>query len=91
MKVAIQINCDNDAFKPDYRIEVSLILQSLGQMLGKGQALPVTIRDSNGNMVGWAEEIPTPGRLDHGLTTRERAAYQGVQIIGTPLHIEDDS
>jgi hypothetical protein len=57
MKFIVEIDCENDAFKPRPQPEVASILQQLAERVDAhpGNELPsLSIMDSNGNRVGHA-------------------------------------
>ncbi|MFT4176040.1 MAG: hypothetical protein QM627_05235 [Luteolibacter sp.] len=57
--IRIEINTDNAAFDPDeregWRRETAWILHDLADRILTGHALPIILRDYNGNRVGLAE------------------------------------
>ena len=61
--IRIEINTDNEAFRPsdseEWREETSSILHDLADRIATGQTLPVVVRDSNGNRVCHAEAEPS--------------------------------
>jgi hypothetical protein len=57
--IRIEVNTGNDAFLPEteegWRQETAWILHDLADRILTGQALPVLLRDCNGNRVGLCE------------------------------------
>ncbi|MFT3991217.1 MAG: hypothetical protein QM680_07385 [Luteolibacter sp.] len=61
--IRIEINTDNAAFDPDgregWRSETAWILHDLADRILTGHALPIVLRDYNGNRVGKAVTDPS--------------------------------
>lgn len=61
--IRIEIDIDNDAFRPEakegWRPETAWLLHDLADRILTGQALPAQLRDYNGNTVGRAELDPS--------------------------------
>lgn len=55
-KFKIEIELENDAFKPDYTTEVKRILEVISDKLEKGYT-NLRILDINGNCCGYAEIV----------------------------------
>ena len=54
MKFVLNLNCVNDVFQPDPRLEISRILRDVADQLDNGETADYfrTIFDANGNDVG---------------------------------------
>lgn len=62
MKYKLEINLDNDAFKPCPNRELQRILREIADILGERHLDDRNILDSNGNTVGKVQVVESKGR-----------------------------
>jgi hypothetical protein len=53
MKFTLEINCSNSAFEDNANDEIARILEALAKKINAGECLDHSLRDSNGNKVGF--------------------------------------
>jgi hypothetical protein len=63
----LNINTDNDAFRPDPEMELARIFRVLSDQLEHGE-IPATVPDINGNTVGYIHRLKNGIVLNHVTT-----------------------